>query len=392
VKADTTEQEALPDQGALALERKMTRWLRRLVAPGQVVEMRAVGVRLSGGRKPNVQAGYFDYDHLDEMAEWAAAATTRAQAVYMTLNPIDKAFLDKAGTAYQLAPAGSGTLATDHHVLCRRFLPIDLDPVRQGEKDQKIPSTVAEKEEARKLAARVREELRGEGWPDPHVLDSGNGYWLLYRVGLPNDTASRDLVERCLKVLAARYDSDKVKVDQKVHNASRICKVPGTWTRKAEHTEERPHRQSRLLKGGAGEVVPAGLLVRLAAEAQSPPPRPTGGAAPAAGQAAAPRHFRHRLKVADWLRERGGPVLKVKQVSGGRTAYVITCPFNPAHTGDDCCVMQSGDGQMPTCPAVPRRPAVHPRRAPPVLRRQRRGAVRPPRRACGFRRQSPSPG
>jgi hypothetical protein len=39
-----------------------------------------------------------------------------------------------------------------------------------------------------------------------------------------------------------------VKIDQKVFNPGRLCKVPGTLARKGDDTEARPHRRAQLLE------------------------------------------------------------------------------------------------------------------------------------------------
>ncbi len=44
-------------------------------------------------------------------------------------------------------------------------------------------------------AREVRDHLRGQGWPEPVVGDSGNGAHLLYRADLPNDPESLKLVK-----------------------------------------------------------------------------------------------------------------------------------------------------------------------------------------------------
>ena len=43
------------------------------------------------------------------------------------------------------------------------------------------------------------------------------------------------------------FSDDCVEIDTSVFNASRITKLYGTITRKGADTEERPHRQSRIL-------------------------------------------------------------------------------------------------------------------------------------------------
>jgi hypothetical protein len=51
-----------------------------------------------------------------------------------------------------------------------------------------------------------------------------------------------------LQALAARFDDERVKIDQKVANPARIWKLYGTVAAKGDHTADRPHRVSRLLE------------------------------------------------------------------------------------------------------------------------------------------------
>ncbi|MGA2185795.1 MAG: hypothetical protein ABSH47_22480, partial [Bryobacteraceae bacterium] len=130
----------------------------------------------------------------------------------------------------------------DADITKRRWLPIDLDPVRPSG----ISSTDQEHSLAVERAIQMREALRQEGWPDPIVGDSGNGAHLLYRVELP--TGDDELVKKCLQALARRFDDDQVKVDQKVFNPARIWKLYGTVSRKGDNVAERPHRLARILE------------------------------------------------------------------------------------------------------------------------------------------------
>jgi hypothetical protein len=212
---------------------------RLLIAPGQVVELRALGVQRGSGR-PHVEAGFFDADHLQDLAQAALHVSRFAKGVYFTLNPLRPDLL--ARRCNRIAWASEGELAKDKDVLARRWLLIDADPVR----DALVSATDAEKAHAWETVQAVRDFLRGRGWPPPLLADSGNGYHLLYRVDLPADDGG--VVERLLRALAHRFDSDRVKIDQKVFNPARLCKLPGTCARKGDDTPARPHRHARLLE------------------------------------------------------------------------------------------------------------------------------------------------
>src|SRR5207249_4472997 len=133
----------------------------------------------------------------------------------------------------------------------RRWLPIDIDPVRPAG----ISSTDQEHDAATRLAHKISADLQAEGWPSGITVDSGNGAQILFRIDLPNDESSAELVQRVLKGLAQRYDSASMKIDLNVFNASRVWKLPGTLAMKGDHTDERPHRLARVLSFGSTEIV-----------------------------------------------------------------------------------------------------------------------------------------
>jgi hypothetical protein len=312
---------------------RLAGWLRLLAEPGQVVELRALEVSQQYGRAQTV-AGFFD--DLDAMARAALQLTRQAEGVYFTLNPLDPAL--KARRANRVATAKTGDQAADKHVLRRRWLLIDCDPVRVSG----VSSTEAEKRLGGEATSEIRDWLRTAcGWPDPVFADSGNSYHLLYRIDQPRDDDG--LVAALLKALAARFDTDTVKVDVSVFNPARICKLYGTWARKGENLPERPHRPSRIVESPTSPwPVQTDQLRELADQA------------PAADEANG-RHTRHpgsngdsrpRLKVREWLAH-FGYAFQTKTRPQGWTAYLLDrCPFNPEHTGKEVAVFQDEHGKM----------------------------------------------
>lgn len=222
-----------------AFTAKVAGWLRQLVDPDGVVELRALQVR-EGRWRPYTVSGFFDFDHLDVMAKAAVELSEKAVGVYWTLNPLVKELL--ARRCNRVDRAEDKSLANDTNVVRRRWLLVDADPVRISG----ISSTDEEKAAAWDLALVIRSHLCGLGWPQPILADSGNGYHLLFRVDLP--TQDGGMTERTLRGLAHQFDNEKVKVDTSVHNPSRICKLYGTLSRKGDHTPERPHRQTKILE------------------------------------------------------------------------------------------------------------------------------------------------
>jgi hypothetical protein len=225
----------------------VARWLAVFVTPSQVTELRAIGVRTPSYRRPHTVAGFFDGGHLEEMARQALRLTPHAEGVYFVPNPLDPALL--ARRANRVDVADPRLLACDANVTARNWLLVDCDPVRVAG----VGSSDAEKELTRRAAQRAWAVMRGSGWPEPVVADSGNGYHLLFPVSLAAGDADKELARRVLERIADHCDTDLVKVDRVVFNASRIVKLYGTLARKGDDVPERPHRVSRVLH------IPAGL-------------------------------------------------------------------------------------------------------------------------------------
>lgn len=207
------------DAGTAPINREEVRQvLGLLVDPDAVHELRG----LPSGRSHTIRGNDLD------AAVRAAEDLAGDKGVYITLNPV--------------RPNLTGA-ARASDILKRRHILIDCD--RRHNKDHN--ATEAEKEAARHVADHVLCDLTARGWPRPIVLDSGNGWHLLYAADMGVDKLAQQIIARCLKALAAAHNTEDAEVDTKVHNASRITKLPGTWVRKGPHSDARPHRMARLV-------------------------------------------------------------------------------------------------------------------------------------------------
>jgi hypothetical protein len=221
--------------------REIQKAVEVLFDPGNVVEVRAFKGR-------ETVSGYFD-DHTVLTSE-AGKLESWGYAVYVTLNEVDPALLARASNRARKVYKEPTT--SDGDIVRRRWLPLDFDPLRPSG----VSATDAEKKVARQRAVEVREFLRGLEWPKPVVGDSGNGYHLLYRIDLPNDRESLELVKGILETLAFKFSDEAVEVDGTTCNAARIWKLYGTTARKGDDAGDRPHRRSKLIKVPE-EVAPA---------------------------------------------------------------------------------------------------------------------------------------
>jgi len=210
--------------------------MRLILAPGQITELRALNAKLAGDYRPGTVSGYFD--DIDKLA--AAAASIRcASGVYFVPNIVNPALLARAHNRIRQVQKESTT--SDADIIARRWMLIDVDPMRPAG----ISSTDSEHQAALAVAQQIADHLRGEGWTDPLMGDSGNGGHLLYRIDLP--TADGSIVQRCLAALASQFNTPTVKVDTDVFNPARIWKLYGTVACKGDSTPERPHRLARIL-------------------------------------------------------------------------------------------------------------------------------------------------
>lgn len=211
---------------------EILRTAQTLFEAGDVAEIRSLD-----GRK--TMSGYFN--DFGALARQAARLDAGGSQVYVTLNPVLPALLSRCGNRTESCPKAT---TKDDEIVRRRWLPIDLDPVRPSG----ISSTDDEKSAAFERAQEIKGFLAAKGWPEPLEADSGNGAHLLYRVDLPNDMESRDLVSGVLNSLDSMFSDSTVDVDTSVSNAARIWKLYGTTARKGDDSEDRPHRRSMILR------------------------------------------------------------------------------------------------------------------------------------------------
>ena len=295
---------------------EVTRFLQILWQPGDVREVRIPKHDQWG----HTASGYFDSP--EKLAQAALKYDGKAN-IYLTLNPTDPALL--ARSVNHIKPKAENT-TSDADILVRRFLFIDIDSVRPSG----ISATQGELAAAGELLAKLTQELAGQGWPDPLTCMSGNGYYALYGLDLPNTPDTAELVGRVLKALAQTYDTPAATIDTTVSNASRIMGLVGTLKMKGDATEDRPHRRSELLSV-PDELGPvAESLLEEMAEALAPAPRP------------ASRGGSGRVRpLIDLLTETGIDYREQPPDGSGITWYHLKrCPFHSDGRNYECGVGQ----------------------------------------------------
>ena len=143
-----------------------------------------------------------------------------------------------------ILPSHTSHSVTDADIAFRTRILIDID--RAGKLVQSASD--AEIEAAGKLADTVTSWCLQE-WGMPVIRAmSGNGVHLYLPLDdLANDAATKNRCMCLLKWLARRFDTEFVKIDTTVYNASRITKVPGTIMRKGPECADRPYRMAYVV-------------------------------------------------------------------------------------------------------------------------------------------------
>lgn len=255
-------------------------------------------------------------------------------AYYFTINPVRRDLF--ARSANKFTKYAKETTA-DADIIERRWLPIDLDPIR--------PAGISSNEEEHAAAIQkvmdIREWLISKGWPAGAFIlaDSGNGGHLAVKISLPNDEAARELVKRFLETLDAAFSDDEVKVDTTTYNAARIWKIYGTTARKGSDTNDRPHRLAKILDAPDEMVTVSREQIEDLAATKAAPK----------GQHAEKSHT--DFDPRQYAEAHGATVAKVKSgwvdPKGKRWTLAILeeCPFNADHNRGEAWVGVADSGE-----------------------------------------------
>ena len=264
--------------------------------------------------------------------------------VYIVLNPLKETCSGRE----QFDHFMNGKTSTgDDDVKARDWILIDLDPNRPS----KTSSTQEQVDLAFEKAKQVYKFLKNEGFTEPIVAFSGNGYHLLYKVHLRNSTENTALVKKFLDTLKILFTDEEINIDTdsgewneketigidaSVSNPSRICKLYGTVAQKGRHTKEQPHRMS-YIKHIPKEILPVdkAYIAKVANCLDTEKPKPN-------------RYNGYDVKKFDleeWLNKHG---IRYKLVVLPQFEKFILdhCPFNESHKGKDAVIFRFPDGRI----------------------------------------------
>ena len=221
--------------------------LNKLFAADDILEIRAID---SNGK---VYAGFFDKHHHKEMISEIVRLNDFAN-VFIILNYFaDDYTQSEKYKNINVISDKNLELTKSADIRNVDYFFVDIDPIRPTG----VSSNKEELEAAWQVCDQVRIYLSSLEFNCPIIAMSGNGYHLLYPIvdgtkemfkqGLGNRKDNEDLFHNALKVLAIKFNTDKVKIDTSVAKAGQLIKLYGTVARKGENTIERPHRLSRII-------------------------------------------------------------------------------------------------------------------------------------------------
>lgn len=284
-------------------------------------------IRVLGDGK--TYSGYFtDVEGIIKAAE-QYDSLPHAQ-IYFTLNHINAACYgrvqhDKMVLIRREPTTGDSDIVERSHVL------IDIDPKRPAG----VSSSDEELEYAHRKAVAVFRFLRAQGFNEPIICRSGNGYHIVLpcKIAVCEETTS--IIKKFLQVLSMIFSDEHVDIDEKVFNPSRICKLYGVTARKGENTQERPWRQSEIIRVPKDiKATDIAYFKKVAAMyPEDEKPDKSNG------------YSSERFDLVSFL-DRHHIGYRTERVAGG-TKYVLDhCPFNDQHKHKDAVIFQRDSGAI----------------------------------------------
>lgn len=286
--------------------------------------------------------GYITFGYFDTAEKMTVAISPilSTHEIYTTLQPVNPALLARAVNRLKRFQKGKDAATTDFDVENVDYVLVDIDP----ERPTKISASEKELKIARDLANKVIEDL---GPPAVEAL-SGNGYHLIYRVKLlvshDQFVTHREYLKACsenvrewLKAIDTKHSNGAVHIDVSVHNPARITKIIGTWARKGDSTNERPHRLSRIIQiPDTQTIITIPKIEKNEKQVKQISNRSNGGSErPVYSQA---------FDVYQYLTSHGIAVKETKPWKGGQMHILEQCVFDSTHNRGETSIIQHASG------------------------------------------------
>lgn len=291
-------------------------------------ETRLTEIRIVGGWK--TYSGY--YRNIENLVR-DVELYEREGAVYFIINDPSPACYEKSQKEKILSDKNLST-TTDKEVQTFRFIFLDLD-CNLGVTG--VNSTDSEKEFAHRKAADIYQYLLDQGFNEPIVNDSANGYHIFIPCNLPNTEENRQLAKKFTLAMGMLFSDEHVKIDPVVANPARIAKLPGTFSFKGSaKSVERPRRMCRIVKSPQVLKPNDRAYFEKIAALFPEPEKPSYSNNFSAG----------KFDLDDFIQRHGIQVKQKIEVAEG-TRYILDhCLFNENHKGKDAVLFRHNSGAV----------------------------------------------
>lgn len=250
--------------------------------------------------------------------------------IYFTLNAINPACYDREQHDRIVTKPKSTT--SDNDIVGRDWILIDIDTKKPSDTN----STDEEKEMAKEVVNNVFKFLRDEGFEKPVVCDSGNGFHLLYKIAMKNSNENTTICKEFLQVLDMLFSNPNVEIDCTTHNASRVCKLYGTFSRKGSNTKKRPQRESKILRiPDDVKITPNEYFAKVAAMLPKPE------------QPSKSNYYSNeKFDLEAFLNKHHIAVRNIVRTSSFTKYILDECPFNSSHRAPDSAIFEMSNGGL----------------------------------------------
>ena len=314
-------------------EEQIRQWWSLFKGDGELVEVRLLGKNTYSGYFTNVETLIMQ---LRPLLSYNNVQYYGNMQAYFTLNDINPSLYSREQRDVFVKKPKSTT--TDGDIIRRRFVLIDLDPNRAAG----ISASDEEFEKAHLKAVDIYRYLSNQGFHEPIITTSGNGYHCYVACDMPNDDEHNEIIKRFLQSLSKIFSDDAVEIDEKVFNPARIDKLIGTWAKKGADSQERPWRIAKIIK--VPDVIwknDDSLFQKIADLLPKEEPR-------VLPNRQRPIYNNAPFDLPTWLREHG--IVYREKKSGDSTLYELEyCPWVDTHSDRkkwDSALFVDGQGKI----------------------------------------------
>lgn len=296
-------------------------WWSLFHEENEITEVRVLGRRNYSGYYKDVENLIKDIEYYDNEAD---------EQIYFILNVINPACYGRPQSERLVMSPKNSTV--DDDIVGRRWIMVDLDPRRPAGTN----SSHEELEKAHMKAIEVYKFLKENGFSEPVIAMSGNGYHLNIPCRIKISEENDLIIKRFGLALSMMFDDEYIEVDKKVHNRSRLCKLYGSTAKKGANNADRPWRVSGIVRYPT-EIVPTDIAYFKKVSDLYPEETPKPSSDNNWG--------REKFDLVSFLNKHGINY-KAYNVAGG-TKYVLDhCVFNEQHKGKDAAIFQRDNGAI----------------------------------------------